>query len=81
MIRIRACEGSSLAARFEVLVSPARPRTIVTANEALPSQGAGFLSIDLAFNTYPAIRRCAGGGGLSLRNAHRTNTCTTKLMY
>ena len=41
--RIRAREGSPLAARFEVLVSPARPRTIVTANESLPSQGAGFL--------------------------------------
>ena len=45
MIRIRACEGSSLAARFEVLVSPARPRVIITANESLPSQGAGFLSM------------------------------------
>ena len=43
--RIRACDGSSLAAKFEVLVSPARPRTIFTANESLPSQGAGFLNM------------------------------------
>ena len=42
--RIRACEASPLVARFEVLVSPARPRTIIAANESLPSQGAGFLS-------------------------------------
>ena len=42
--RIRACHGSSLAAKFEVLVSPARPLTMIAANESLPTQGAGFLS-------------------------------------
>ena len=48
--RVRAREGSPLAARFEVLVSPARPRTIFTANESLPSQGAGFLSLNLQYS-------------------------------
>ena len=41
--RIRECEGSSFAAKLEVLVSPARPPTIIAANESLPSQCAGFL--------------------------------------
>ena len=41
--RIRACDGSSVAAKIEVLVSPARPRTILAANGSISSQGAGFL--------------------------------------
>ena len=46
-IRIRACDSSSFTARIEVLFSPARPQTILTANESRPSQGAGFLTFDI----------------------------------
>ena len=43
---IHACESSSLPAKFEVLVSPARPRAIIAANESSPSHGAGFLAMN-----------------------------------
>ena len=36
--------GFSLVAKLEVLVSPARLRTIITENKHFPSQGAGFLA-------------------------------------
>ena len=42
---IRACEGSFSTAQVEVLVSPARPRTLKAANYSLPSHGAGFLAV------------------------------------
>ena len=45
--RIRSCPGSPLAARFEVLVSPTRPRTIITASRSPPGQGAGFLDVSV----------------------------------
>ena len=51
--RIRACDGSSVAAKIEVLVSPARPRSMLTATLSLPSQGAGFLIIQFHFMRYP----------------------------
>ena len=46
--RIHACGCSSLPARFEVLVSPTRPRTMITANGSLPGQRVGFLDVRVA---------------------------------
>ena len=45
--RIRSCPGSPPAARFEVLVSPTRPRTIITASRSPPRQGVGFLDVSV----------------------------------
>ena len=45
---IRSCPGPPLAARFEVLVSPTRPRTMITASRSLPGQGVGFLDVRVA---------------------------------
>ena len=48
LARIRSCPGPPLAARFEVLVSPTRPRTMITASGSLPGQGVGFLDVRVA---------------------------------
>ena len=65
-IRIRACDSSSFTARIEVLFSPARPQTILTANESRPSQGAGFHTFDIEIPNYLTTeRRRTSGEGLS----------------
>ena len=78
--RIRACEGSSLPARFEVLVSPARPRTIFTANESLPSQGAGFLNMchDYMHTSCDTLRRRRLAAQPAIVIYHRVSTRSWK---
>ena len=82
-IRIRACDSSSFAARIEVLFSPARPQTILTANESRPSQGAGFHTFDIEIPNYLTTeRRRTSGEGLSFRVAtHNNNTLRKPLHY
>ena len=78
---IRACESSSLAARFEVLVSPERPCTIITADPSFPSRSAAVLNIchDYIHTSGGTLRKRQGAqlaGHQQMRTMNNAHTLT-----
>ena len=65
--RIRAKDGSPIAARSEVLISPTRPRSMLAAIGSLPSLVVGFLDLVVTHEfTLPSHQQgLAGGEGLN----------------
>ena len=79
--RIHACGCSSLPARFEVLVSPERPRTIITADPSFPSRSAAFLNIchDYIHTSGGTLRKRQGAqlaGHQQMRTMNNAHTRT-----
>ena len=79
--RIHACECSSLPARFEVHVSPARPCTIITADPSLSSRSAAFLNIchDYIHTSGGTLRKRQGAqlaGHQQMRTMNNAHTLT-----